>query len=576
MTCLFRPVAVLLALLAAGTASAAAQDPLASIPESAQVVVKVDSPRKLAEAITALEAFQQAQQLPVYRQILDSAAARRAYRILAYFERELGAKWPELLDQLAGGGVAVGFRFGDGAPALVVLQGTDEKQVERAFDLVLKVVDEELTRQGAKTPVVWSAYRGTPTVRIGDAVHAARVGSAVLISTKAEFLHQALDIPSSGKPGASVRNKKSLKDAGWLLPKNPLAMIWVDFASVKQTKETKDFFDATRQDFLQTLVLGSTIDCLRRADYVAAGLYQEGQGFRLALRLPAGRDGLPPEFAFHVPPKGTPGSLPLLEPPGVIYSQSFHLDIGFYWKNRAKLINAQMLKDIETGEKQVSKILPGSLKLGELLEKWGGHHRLVVVNHDKLPYKTEPGLRLPAFGYVTAMRDPQFGKSMDAIIRSGGLIATLQFGLKMTHTEHDGVKIVAYRFPEGKPLAEDTENIRFNFEPCYAVVGDQFVVGSTVEVCKKLIDEVKRTAKLPPSPAVWRGKGFADGGAKLLATLSEPVITNAILRQGVGIEEARQQVADLAAFIRTLGTARIEIDETQTEYRFDIVWEPKK
>lgn len=576
MTRLFRPAAVLLAILAGAASAAAAPDPLASIPDSAQVVVKVDNPRKLAEAITSLEAFQQAKQLPIYRQILDSAAARRAYRILAYFEHELGAKWPELLDQLAGGGVAIGFRFGEGAPALVVLQGTDEKQVERAFDLVLKVVDEELIRQGAKAPLVWDTYRGTPIARIGGAVHAARIGSTVLISTKAEFLHRALDIPSSGKPGASVRNKKSLKDAELLLPKNPLAMVWVDFASVKQTKETKDFFDATRQDFLQTLVLGSTIDCLRRADYVAAGLYQEGQGFRLAMRLPAGREGLPAEFAFHVPPSGTPGSLPLLEPPGAIYSQSFHLDIGFYWKNRAKLINAQMLKDIETGEKQVSKILPGSLKLGELLEKWGGHHRIVVVNHDRLPYKTEPGVRLPAFGYVTAMRDPQFGKSMDAIIRSGGLLASLQFGLKMTHAEHNGVKIVAYRFPEGKPLAEDTDNIRFNFEPCYAVVGDQFVVGSTIEVCKKLIDEVKRTAKLPPSPAVWRGKGFADGGAKLLAELSEPVVTDAILRQGVGIDEARQQVADLAAFIRTLGTARIEIDETEQEYRFDIVWEPKK
>src|SRR5262249_50859617 len=156
----------------------------------------------------------------------------------------------------------------------------------------------------------------------------------------------------------------------------------------------KDFFASTRDDLFQTLLGGTTIDCVRRSDFVAAGLYQEKTGFRLAVRLPAGRSEFPPEFALHVPPKGEPGSLPLLEPPGVIYSQSFYLDIGYLWKNRDKLINEQTRKQIEEGEQQLSKILPGSVKLGELLEAWGPYHRIVVVNQEKLPYKTEPGVRL--------------------------------------------------------------------------------------------------------------------------------------------------------------------------------------
>ena len=122
--------------------------------------------------------------------------------------------------------------------------------------------------------------------------------------------------------------------------------------------------ESTRADFLQTLVAGSTIDCVRRSEFIAVGVYQEPTGFRLAVRLPAGRDGFPPEFALHVPPDAkSPGSLPLLEPPGVLYSQSFYLDIGFYWKNRDKLINKDMLKQLEEGEKQLNKILPGSAKL---------------------------------------------------------------------------------------------------------------------------------------------------------------------------------------------------------------------
>ena len=40
-----------------------------------------------------------------------------------------------------------------------------------------------------------------------------------------------------------------------------------------------------------------------------------------------------------------PGSLPLLEPKGVIYSSSFFLDVSKLWEHRAQLLNDKQLKD---------------------------------------------------------------------------------------------------------------------------------------------------------------------------------------------------------------------------------------
>src|SRR5438046_5951054 len=170
-----------------------------------------------------------------------------------------------------------------------------------------------------------------------------------------------------------------------------------------------------------------------------------------------------------------------------------YLDIGDYWKRRDQIIGDEMRKQLEMGEKQLSKFLPGSVKLGELLEMWGPYHRGVVVNHDVPPYKTVPTVRFPAFGYVATMRDPKFGTALDSTLRSAGLIASLQFGLKQSEVEHDGVKIVAYRFPENKAFDGDPDGIRFNFEPCFAAVDDQFIAATTVEACKKLVVEVRRT-----------------------------------------------------------------------------------
>ena len=294
---------------------------------------------------------------------------------------------------------------------------------------------------------------------------------------------------------------------------------------------------------------------------------------RLAVRLPAGRSEFPPEFALHVPKaKGQIGSLPLLEPPGVVASQSMYLDVGYYWKNRDKLINDEMRKQLEEGIKQIDKVFPGSVKFGELLGSWGAYHRGVVINHDTMPYKTIPTVRFPAFGYVGTMVDPKFATGLETGVRSAGLILNLQFGLKQSEAVHDGVKIIVYRFPENKPFPDDPDNIRFNFEPCFAKGDNQIVVASTLEACKKVIDEVRRTHTVKGSPAVWRGKGFAAGSSKLIYDLPDPLITDAILTGGLGIEEARKQVDAIGAWLKTLGSVRIEIDESEKEYRFDLVW----
>ncbi len=578
---MFRLVLATMVFLTGGLTSSArlaAADPLDCVPLSAQMVLVADNPRKLAEAITGLDAFKDAQKLAPVRQLYDSAPARRALKLLAFAEKELGAKWPELLDQLGGNGIALSFQYDgdDLQPAVFVAEGRDEKQTAKALELVIRVLDEELARQGSKEGVKRSKMAGVDAFTFGDGVHFARVGATLLVATKKAPLEDAIRAAVFRATADLAREPHPARAAALgLLPKNPLACLWVDLASVKKSKSSKDFFDSTRQDFLQTLVLGATIDTIRRSNFLALALYQEKTGFRLALRMPAGRDGMWSELALHVPPKPAPGTLPLIEPPGTIYSHSLHLDVGYMWKHRETLINAEMRKNIEVGEKQVSKFLPSNVKLGELLEMWGPYHRVVVVNHDVRPYKTQPSQKFPAFGYVGSARDKKFAPSLDPVLRAAGLIGSLQYGLKMTEHEHEGVTLVAYRFNETKPIADDPDGLRFNFEPCFAVVGEELVLASTVELGKKLITELKKPRPSQTSPALLRGKLNAAGGAQALEGVTDSLITDALLSRGIGLEQARKEVAGLVAFVKTLGTVSVELDITESEYRVDVVWTNK-
>ncbi|HEX4613478.1 MAG TPA: hypothetical protein VH092_35175 [Urbifossiella sp.] len=570
-----RPAALLLlfALAPAARAADPPPDPLRFVSQKAHFFLKVERPRALAEAVTGLDAVKAAPGLGPVRDALDSPPVRRGLQLLGFVERELGAKWPTLLDQLAGGGAVVAGHFGEGdQPALLVIQGTSEPAAMKAFDLLVRALDDELTRHGGQDRVVRGTQAGADTARLGKDFHAARIGAALLLSNRAESLATALAQPADR--AGSLAAKPSVAAARAALPADPFAWVWVDFATVRAGQTTRDFLEGSRNDFLPQMAAGGTLNVLRQSDYVAVGLSREGAGFRLAVRMPAGRGSFPAGFELHSPPGAGPGSLPLLEPAGAVYSQSFYLDFGHAWAKRGDLFTNEMKGQLDKAEKDVSKVLPGSVKLGELLESWGPHHRLVVVNRATQPYKTRPGQVLPGFGYVASARDPKFVTGISAALRSAGLLASLQFGLKLVESEHDGVKIAAWRFPENKVLADDPDGLRFNFEPCFAVVGDSLIVASTVEVCQKLIPEVKRTADLPGAAAVWRAKGFAAGAAEVLAGAADPLITEAVLRTGVGLADARKQVEALTAWTRTLGTGRVEVDIGRDVYRVDAVWEP--
>jgi hypothetical protein len=139
---LIRPIAGALACLALVAIEARAEqtpDPLRLVPEQADLVLEVHQPRRLVETGLSLDAFKAIQALPPVRDAYDSTTARRLYQLLAYFEKQFGVKWPEMLDRVGGGGMAVAVKFekGPNSPALLVVQGKDEAMTAQFYKLAL-------------------------------------------------------------------------------------------------------------------------------------------------------------------------------------------------------------------------------------------------------------------------------------------------------------------------------------------------------------------------------------------------------------------------------------------------------
>src|SRR5207249_11394386 len=101
------------------------------------------------------------------------------------------------------------------------------------------------------------------------------------------------------------------------------------------------------------------------------------------------------------------------------------------WERRAKILPDDALKGLEQLDQNFGKLLAGG-QLAKFLGQLGVYHRLVVVQQDKPPYKTQPALVLPAVALVTEMREPDsFARSAEAMLRTVALVASAQVRLKL-------------------------------------------------------------------------------------------------------------------------------------------------
>src|SRR4051794_11158342 len=94
----FRHLAGGLGCLLLAALPARADTPLRLIPAQADLLAEVKQPRRLVETLLNLDLVRQLKEFAPVQELLHSTRARRFYQFLAYFEKELGRPWPELLD----------------------------------------------------------------------------------------------------------------------------------------------------------------------------------------------------------------------------------------------------------------------------------------------------------------------------------------------------------------------------------------------------------------------------------------------------------------------------------------------
>ena len=360
----------LVALLAAAAAAERLPPAAASCPIRPTCWCKSRIRAACVETVTNLDALKQLQQFPSVKELLDSTTSRRYYQFLAYFEKELGADRLELLDRLAGGGAVLATKFGaDPRPALLVVQGKDEKLMKKFVAAALDVLEQELARQDVKERPVKETYEGVETVRFGKDFHAAVAGPDPARQQQREGVASRPRPPRAANRRRAWpsrrRGRRRQAAAG-----RPARQLWLNMETVKQQPGVKDFYNVPRDIRADGPLrrLPRTRWAARRSSALAS--VKDKDGLLLTARMPRGRDGMG-GGQRRLPAAGGPARHPAAAGAEGRAVQRIVLPRpGALLERPDQAVQRQQVKAMEEADKNSGKFLSG-LQLSKLLTQAG-------------------------------------------------------------------------------------------------------------------------------------------------------------------------------------------------------------
>src|SRR5262249_30540431 len=152
----------------------------------------------------------------------------------------------EIVDRLAGGGVALGIKLGPKpVPLLLVIQGKDEQLLKRFLRLALDIAEQELARRESKDRPVKGSYRGLDVIHFGKEFHGAVAGSALVVSNVDKALQASLDL-CLNKSKKSLAQVGAVAEARTLAGPEALAWMWLNLNHLHNAPETKELFRLPR------------------------------------------------------------------------------------------------------------------------------------------------------------------------------------------------------------------------------------------------------------------------------------------------------------------------------------------
>ena len=520
--------------------------------------------------------------VPTVKNAIDGEQFRKLKEVAELATGKLGTSWDKALQGLTGGGIVFAVEAVEGKPPHIYLVATptDPTLLKKATETLIELARKDAEDKGNPDPVKRVEYRGAVGYHIGEQLIYGIVKDRLLIADRPETGKMLVDRIEDGLGSAKI-----LADATDYKARKgtvgPEAMAWALARTEKLRKlDPKRFGYNEKNDAGQIIVFGGWPDAIRKAPWAGVSLTWTAATLSADVTMPVPAKGRDEAYKGFVPPQGS-GAPALVKTPGTIASLSLWRDFSSAWESRAELLPPEAVQGLAQLDTFAGQFFGGrdfgTGVLGALTSDW----RLVVALQDVKRLKPLPDIKLPAFALIIDVKpgDDDFAQRLKVAFQSFvgltnlGAAQTKSPPLELGSENFEGVTIATARYMPpaptsvaekakglaAEPSKKEAVNIRHNFSPSTAQVGNHFIIGSSVAITRDVIGALKAPGK--PTDATLAAEADGPTLATLVEINRDRLVMRNMLEKGHDKDQAEAEIGLLAALLRYLGQGKLTIQD---------------
>ncbi|MEM8667640.1 MAG: hypothetical protein AAGG48_09010 [Planctomycetota bacterium] len=480
----------------------------------------------LREKIEQLPQYQMATQTPDYKRFLFGRAM---------VETQLQMSWREALDTLLAKKVSVAFDA-ETRSAVAIVRGKDEASMKLFAEKM--VAFAELGENADE--IRQTEYRGLQAYKIQDVLYAIS-DDRMVITNKPELGRTVIDCLLDGGP--SLNDNERFQSAWKTRKEGELAWSFVDVEAVRQY--ASDPFETQINNPVLELLVGGIQSALANSPYATSSLSGDQKSLTLNLMTPFEADWIPESRDYFFGPAANGRGAAVPEIDDTLFSLSTYRDFSELWLRAGDLFNADINDGFAQADANLSTLFAGRDFGEDILGSFQSEVVVVATRQDFSETLPRPTLRLPAFAAVFKLKEPEeMTRELRRIFQSlvgflnviGAMNGQNQLEMDMDKIG-DHAELVTTQFVPESDEEESTEaGVIFNFSPSVGFSGERFVVASTAELARLLVEaKSSEAASLVDNT---RGSLNARVLQQVLADNREQLIAQNMLEDGNSREEA--------------------------------------
>ncbi len=525
-----------------------------TVPEGALAFFETAGLSELIRAVRGSEVFQNVLASDDFKSVQGSKFFEEASasRRLAEFVLRMSI-W-EASDKLLGGRVMVAaYPAGEGEdPHSLLLvrpaQPSDWLKERVRTAPLLKIGLKRIDRRGFGENVAAYRTRGfSPTY---FALHEGWIA----VASQLELLQTAVAMQEPGGGVAfdaalPLRAEEAFRKMSARMGESHTARAFLDTRRLEETTGDRLGFPSEVADPVLALFLGGVVEMIEHSRFVGLTLNYGASEVLLKAGIDARAEEMAAEHRVFFAGGPGGGVAPPPEVPGYIGGFSLYRQFGDWYRARDEAVQAAIVPGLGRFESGVGDVLFGDEGvLGD---------RVAFVSANAPDGGIDPaGIKLPGFAFVVELRDPAGGDALlgplfEAALEEMGDDSAGSGPWELVADEHAGV---AVNFAQ---RAGDT------MRPSAARVGDRWVLSSSRELCKRVVDHLQGAAGAPSGDMNFDLR-FTELGTFFAANRDEYLAE--LRRQGRSAAQAEMDYANISKVIagmeRISGTSKTAADGT--------------